>query len=69
MSSEQTPRVNSALLERFVGQNVRLVGKVIQLRGESATLDSNGNVVVHMTSVCTLFLFPVPEEGKEKREN
>ena len=51
-TNEQTPRVNSALLERFVGQTVRLVGKVAQLRGETATLDSSGNVLVHMTSVC-----------------
>ncbi|KAF8430616.1 replication factor A protein 3 [Terfezia claveryi] len=48
MSNEQTPRVNSSLLERFVGQTVRLVGKVMQLRGETATVDSAGNVLVHM---------------------
>lgn len=59
MTNEQTPRINSALLERFVNQNVRIVGKVIALRGDTATLDSAGNVLVHMNNVCPRFWFPI----------
>ncbi|KAI5801461.1 replication factor A protein 3 [Peziza echinospora] len=48
--NDQTPRVNAPLLERFVNQTVRLVGKVISLRGETATLDASGQVLVHLNS-------------------
>ncbi|KAF8425664.1 replication factor A protein 3 [Tirmania nivea] len=50
MSHEQTPRINHALLERFTGMTVRLVGKVTQLRGDTASVDSGGPVLVHMNS-------------------
>ncbi|KAI3580912.1 replication factor A protein 3-domain-containing protein [Fusarium oxysporum f. sp. albedinis] len=46
--SEQlsTPRITAAYLDNFVGKVVMLVGKVMQLRGEQATLDSEGAVTV-----------------------
>ncbi|EXA38282.1 hypothetical protein FOQG_04120 [Fusarium oxysporum f. sp. raphani 54005] len=46
--SEQlsTPRITAAYLDNFVGKVVMLVGKVTQLRGEQATLDSEGTVTV-----------------------
>jgi len=44
--TEQTPRVNATLLEQFTNRTVRIVGKVIQIRGDSATISSNGNIVV-----------------------
>ncbi|KAF4470679.1 Replication factor A 3 [Fusarium albosuccineum] len=41
-----TPRITAAYLDNFVGRVVMLVGKVTQLRGEQATLDSEGSVTV-----------------------
>ncbi|KAF5232209.1 hypothetical protein FAUST_8837 [Fusarium austroamericanum] len=46
--SEQlsTPRITSAYLDNFVGRVVMLVGEVTQLRGDQATVDSDGTVTV-----------------------
>ncbi|KAI0517636.1 replication factor A protein 3 [Xylaria bambusicola] len=44
MDSVSTPRISANMLEAYVGQNVIIVGKVMQLRGESALLDANGQV-------------------------
>ncbi|KAJ2978121.1 hypothetical protein NUW58_g7592 [Xylaria curta] len=44
MESVSTPRISADMLDSYVGQNVILVGKVMQLRGESALLDANGQV-------------------------
>ncbi|KAM0204985.1 hypothetical protein ACHAPQ_002081 [Fusarium lateritium] len=41
-----TPRITAAYLDNFVGRVVMLVGKVTQLRGDQATLDSEGTVTV-----------------------
>jgi len=41
-----TPRITAAYLDNFVGKVVMLVGKVTQLRGDQATLDSEGTVTV-----------------------
>ncbi|KAH7160331.1 replication factor A protein 3-domain-containing protein [Dactylonectria estremocensis] len=41
-----TPRITASYLENFVGRVVMLVGKVTQLRGDQATLDSDGTVTV-----------------------
>jgi hypothetical protein len=51
--SEQlsTPRITAAYLDNFVGKVVMLVGKVTQLRGEQATLDSDGTVTVLLNRV------------------
>ncbi len=49
--SISTPRVNSAYLEMFTNKTVRLIGKVTQLRGEQATIDSMGNVTAHLNRV------------------
>lgn len=46
-----TPRINSSYLDSFTNQTVRLIGKVVQLRGEQATVDSNGNVTAHLNRV------------------
>ncbi|TDZ59872.1 Replication factor A protein 3 [Colletotrichum trifolii] len=51
-----TPRITAQYLDNFVGRNVMLVGKVTQLRGDSAVLDADGNVTamlnrdVHLTN-------------------
>ncbi|KAF3910900.1 hypothetical protein ABW20_dc0108292 [Dactylellina cionopaga] len=42
--AEQTPRVNAPLLSNFTLQTVRIAGKVIQIRGNTATIDSQGTV-------------------------
>jgi replication factor A3 len=43
-----TPRITSSYLDAFRGRNIRLIGKVTQLRGESATIDSEGVVTAHL---------------------
>ena len=37
-----TPRISGTYLQAFTNQTVRMVGKVTQLRGDSATLDAGG---------------------------
>ncbi|KAL2681268.1 hypothetical protein Neosp_008876 [[Neocosmospora] mangrovei] len=41
-----TPRITAPYLDNFVGRVIMLVGKVTQLRGDQATLDSDGTVTV-----------------------
>jgi replication factor A3 len=43
-----TPRLTSPHLEHFTSRTIRLVGRVTQLRGETATLDSDGVVTAHL---------------------
>ncbi|KAK0377105.1 replication factor A protein 3 [Colletotrichum limetticola] len=51
-----TPRITAQYLDNYVGRNVMLIGKVLQLRGDSAVLDADGNVTailnrdVHLTN-------------------
>jgi hypothetical protein len=54
-----TPRVSAAYLENFQHQTVRMVGKVTQLRGEQATIDSAGSVSLVLNRVCPFFPSPV----------
>lgn len=49
--SESTPRVTAPFLERFTGDTVRILGKVLQLRGEHATIDAGGSVNVLLSRV------------------
>jgi replication factor A3 len=42
--SESTPRILSPHLDSFTSRTVRLVGKVVQLRGDQATIDCGGNM-------------------------
>lgn len=51
MAELATPRVTAAYLDNFVGRVVMLVGKVTQLRGDQATLDSEGTVTVLLNRV------------------
>jgi hypothetical protein len=46
-----TPRITAPYLDNFVNRHVLLVGKVTQLRGEQATLDSEGTVTVILNRV------------------
>ncbi|KAI9875161.1 MAG: hypothetical protein M1830_008809 [Pleopsidium flavum] len=44
--AEITPRINAPYLGTFTGQTVRVLGKVVQLRGETAVVDAGGRVNV-----------------------
>ncbi|KAL8692762.1 MAG: hypothetical protein Q9218_002269 [Villophora microphyllina] len=48
MATEATPRINARYLESFTGATVRILGKVTALRGESATIDANGSIQLHL---------------------
>ncbi|KAF6231473.1 hypothetical protein HO173_010225 [Letharia columbiana] len=48
MASEATPRVNAKYLDSFTNQTVRILGKVVSLRGETATIDANGTINVQL---------------------
>lgn len=50
--NEATPRITAAYLETFSGQTVRIIGKVVQLRGDHATVDAGGQVGVVLNRVC-----------------
>lgn len=47
-----TPRISAEYLGNFTNQTVRMIGKVMQLRGDQATIDSNGNVTAVLNRVC-----------------
>lgn len=51
MASEATPRINAKYLESFTNQTVRILGKVVALRGETATIDANGTINVYLNRV------------------
>lgn len=51
MASEATPRINAKYLDSFTNQTVRILGKVVSLRGETATIDANGTINVHLNRV------------------
>lgn len=52
--SLSTPRISSTYLDSFTNRTVRITGKVIQLRGEEATLDANGHITAHLNRVFAL---------------
>lgn len=54
MASEATPRINAKYLDAFTNQTVRLLGKVVSLRGETATIDASGTINVYLNRVCHL---------------
>jgi replication factor A3 len=47
--SLSTPRINFSYLDHFTGRTVRLTGKVVQLRGEEATIDAGGHITAHLS--------------------
>ncbi|KAI4196539.1 MAG: hypothetical protein LQ348_002285 [Seirophora lacunosa] len=51
MAAEATPRINARYLETFTNSTVRILGRVTSLRGESATVDANGSIQVHLNRV------------------
>ncbi|KXX81760.1 Replication factor A protein 3 [Madurella mycetomatis] len=48
METTSTPRITCAYLNSYVGKNVIIVGKVIQLRGEEAVIDADGNITAYL---------------------
>ncbi|KAL2266513.1 hypothetical protein VTJ83DRAFT_5865 [Remersonia thermophila] len=48
MEAIACPRVTSVYLNNYVGKNVTIVGKVLELRGEEALIDADGNVTAHL---------------------
>ncbi|KAK0626656.1 replication factor A protein 3 [Immersiella caudata] len=48
MEGAATPRVTASYLSSYIGKNVIVVGKVIQLRGDEATLDAEGSINAHL---------------------
>lgn len=51
MEAVANPRITCAYLNSYVGKNVIFVGKVIQLRGEEAIIDADGNITAHLNRV------------------
>lgn len=58
--SEATPRINAQYLDHFNHQTVRIVGKVRQIRGETATIEANGSITLHLNKVRD----DIAEEGR-----
>ena len=54
MDHPQTPRILAPHLSNFQHRIVRMLGKVVQLRGETAVIDAGGNVDVILNRVNTL---------------
>ncbi|KNG45484.1 ssdna binding protein ssb3 [Stemphylium lycopersici] len=46
MDHPQTPRILASHLQNFQHRIVRMLGKVVQLRGETAVIDAGGQVDV-----------------------
>ncbi|KAI2463422.1 replication factor A protein 3-domain-containing protein [Annulohypoxylon bovei var. microspora] len=56
MESTSTPRISAALMDSHVGQNVIIVGKVVQLRGDTAFLEADGQVQANLNRDCHLMV-------------
>lgn len=48
---DSTPRISGELISSFVGRNVIVVGKVLQLLGDSAIIDAEGQITVMLSRV------------------
>ncbi|KAJ0117139.1 replication factor A protein 3 [Diaporthe amygdali] len=48
MESQSTPRITAPYLDAYQGRNVIVVGRVVQLRGEAAVIDADGNITAHL---------------------
>ncbi|OTB07789.1 hypothetical protein M426DRAFT_8388 [Hypoxylon sp. CI-4A] len=56
MEQTSTPRISAALMDSFVGRNVIIVGKVVQLRGDTAFLEADGQVQANLNRDCHLMV-------------
>ncbi|KAK4242307.1 replication factor A protein 3 [Achaetomium macrosporum] len=48
MEAVANPRITCAYLNQYVGKNVIIVGKVMQLRGDEALIDADGSITAHL---------------------
>ncbi|KAL2262798.1 hypothetical protein VTK26DRAFT_9437 [Humicola hyalothermophila] len=48
MDTASSPRITCGYLNSYVGKNVIVVGKVIQLLGDEALIDADGNITIHL---------------------
>lgn len=51
MEPVSTPRISGRIIDGFVGRNVMIVGKVLQLRGDSAIIESEGQITAILNRV------------------
>ncbi|KAL7625063.1 hypothetical protein AAE478_004277 [Parahypoxylon ruwenzoriense] len=56
MEQTSTPRVSAALIDSYVGRNVIIVGKVLQLRGDTAFIESDGQIQANLNRECHLMV-------------
>lgn len=49
--TEATPRITASYLEAFMNRNVRVLGKVTDLRGDTATVEAGGMITVLLNRV------------------
>jgi replication factor A3 len=71
MDHPQTPRILAPHLSNFQHRIVRMLGKVVQLRGETAVIDAGGNVDVILNRVSYLvssLITIMAEEPKHKHK-
>ncbi|KAF2865184.1 ssDNA binding protein-like protein Ssb3 [Massariosphaeria phaeospora] len=54
MDHPQTPRILAPHLQTFQHKIVRILGKVVQLRGETAVIDAGGQVDLILNRDCHL---------------
>ena len=58
MNPEATPRITAPYLESFANQGaVRILGKVLELRGDRATIDAGGHITILLNRVSSLRAF------------
>ncbi|ROW09091.1 hypothetical protein VMCG_02955 [Cytospora schulzeri] len=48
MESQSTPRLTAPYLDSYRGRNVMVIGRVVQLRGDQATIDADGAITAHL---------------------
>lgn len=51
MENTSTPRVTAPFLDRYIGRNVTIIGRVDQLRGEEATINADGHIKAYLNRV------------------
>lgn len=66
MEGTATPRITCAYLNSYVGKHVIVVGKVVQLRGDEAVIDADGNITAHLNRVRNLS--PLPPPGRDPHD-
>lgn len=52
MDPTSTPRVSARYLGSYIEKPVIVVGKVIQVRGEEALIDADGQISITLSEVC-----------------